>query len=149
MDSETAAQVAPQQSPEDVLLDCLADYTRAVHEREAFEELHERLLAEYKGLQEVIADRDLKLKTLARSYGPCSNALFTVSVQQKARRWYDVDYILEHAPYVRQIPGVVVQTVDRAKIEALAKVQAIDPDVCKAALREEQLTPAVTIKRKG
>jgi len=148
--TEATAVPAPEMaapSPEDRLLDALHAYTEAVDDLEDFETEQMRLLGEYGALQEVIADREGKLKALAREVGPCGNYRFAVTVQRKSRRWFDVDYILEHAPWVRGIPGVVIETVDRAKIEALAKMKAIDADVCDAARREEALTPAVTIKR--
>ena len=132
----------------DELLDALADYSQAAATLEMFRDRHAKVLVDLEMLERALAVQEGKIKELARLHGPCANANHSVTVAYRQRRWYDVDYILEHAPYVRQIPGVVVQTVDRAKIEALAKVQAIDPDVCKAALHVEQLTPAVTIKRK-
>ena len=132
----------------DELLDALADYSQAAATLEMFRDRHAKVLVDLEMLERALAvgHGDRVVGVGAGAVQP--RHLLDLGLLHRQRRWYDVDYILEHAPYVRQIPGVVVQTVDRAKIEALAKVQAIDPDVCKAALHVEQLTPAVTIKRK-
>jgi hypothetical protein len=94
-----------------------------------------------------VAEGDLK--NYARDNGPCENEHFAVTVTQKKRTWYDVDVILERCPFVKGIPGVVVQSIDKAKVEALAKADAIPADVKEAAMRAEILTPAVSIKAKG
>ena len=132
----------------DELLDALADYSQAAATLEMFRDRHAQVLVDLEMLEHALTVQEGKVKELARLHGPCANANHSVIVAYRKRRWYDTDYILEHAPWVRQIPGVVVQTVDRGKIEALAKANAIDAGVCDQALREEPLTPAVTIKRK-
>jgi hypothetical protein len=130
------------------LAELLEKYTKTQHELDAFREEHNPILVYLAQLQMELRLTEDRLKATAREQGPIENDHFAVTVTTKRRTWYDTDYILEHAPYVREIPGVVVQTIDKARIEALAKAKAIDADVCDAARREEALTPAVTIKAK-
>ena len=127
----------------------LEKYTKTQQELDAFREEHNPILVYLTQLQMELRLTEDRLKAIAREQGPCENDHYAVTVTPKRRTWYDTDYILEHAPYVREIPGVVVQTIDKAKIEALAKAKAIDADVCDAAKRDEMLTPAVSIKAKA
>lgn len=128
----------------------LSDYEDAVNRLEDFRAANENTIAWLKSLENTVATIEGELKAIAREEKRnLDGERFSVTYTAKARKWYDTDYILEHAPYVRAIPGVVVQTIDKAKIEALAKAQAIDADVCEVALRVEQMTPAISIKRRA
>ena len=91
---------------------------------------------------------ELALKAFARDNGPEENSYFTVSVQAKARRWLDTDVVLTACPWVWDIPGVVVKSIEKSKIEALAKSGMIPEAVVAEAQRAEQLTAAVTVKPK-
>ncbi len=124
----------------------LRAYTEAIQNLQRWEAEHIQMIAHWTSLKLKANDAEGDLKSHCRENGPCKNECFTVTVTRKTRKWYDTDYILEHAPFVLTIPGVVVQTVDKTKIEALAKAKAIDAGICAAALREEELTPAVSIK---
>ena len=126
----------------------LADFTEAVEAMEAFRGEHHELLAQLEFLQERVNDGEATLKEVARRLGGVENYRFAVSIQQKARRWYDVDKLLVRLPWLRQIPGVVVETVDRAKVEDLIKKGSVPALEAQAVLHVDPLTPAVTIKRK-
>jgi hypothetical protein len=124
----------------------LERYTEAKRILNAFEADYEELFRDYRNLQQAVTDADSELRTWARDNGPTENDHFTVTVQYKTRKWYDADKILELAPEVRNLKGVVVETIDKSKIEALAKGGMIDAAIAKKAYREEPMTPAVSIK---
>ena len=137
-------------NPADALLDALRDFTEAAAALEAFRDFNRQVLLDMEIMQHGVAIAEAKVKELARQYGPCANDQFAVNVSHPMRRWYDCELIVEMAPFLREIPGVVVTTttIDRAKVEALVKGGMVPAAVVGQTLREEALTPAVTIKRK-
>ncbi|MFA6046270.1 MAG: hypothetical protein WC718_14900 [Phycisphaerales bacterium] len=129
----------------------LDEYTEAAAALDAFRDVNREILLDLEILQHGVAVEEAKLKELAREQGPVANDAYTVNVSYPKRRWYDCDLILERTPYLKEIPGVIVTTttVDRAKIESLVKGGFVPAAVAGEALREEPMTPAVTIKRRG
>ena len=138
----------PEECPEPEP-DLLLEYTLAAQALEAFRDQFAGVLVDLERLQTRLSKCESELKAHAREIGPIENEQFTVVVTRPMRRWYDTDLVLERAPYLRELPGVVVTTIDRDKIAALIKAQIVPADVAAAAYREEPLTPAVSIKRKG
>lgn len=124
----------------------LEKYTAACGALAAFEELHSDVLSRYVELKASTAMAEDGLRVWARENGPTENDVYKVTVTRKVRKWYDADKIIELAPYVREIPGVVVQSIDKAKVEKLATAGAIDKAICEQAYHEEPMTPAVSIK---
>ncbi|MBI2934626.1 MAG: hypothetical protein HYY29_03540 [Chloroflexi bacterium] len=129
--------------------DTLEKYTLVQAEKAAFEAEHAYLLNLYADLNIACDAAEAELKRFARSNGPEENAQFVVTVQPKSRRWFDTDYILDNCPWIRDVPGVIVQAVDKGKVEALVKGGMIPEGVAKAAQCEEALTAAVSIKAKA
>lgn len=126
----------------------LERYTAAKRALNLFEIASEALFREYHALQQEAAEAEAELKAWARDNGPCENNSFTVAVQYKMRKWYDADKILELAPHVRQLKGVVVETIDKRRIEVLAQEGMIDAAIAQQAYHEDPMTPAVSIKVK-
>ena len=126
----------------------LQRYTAIADTLDTFTAQYATVISRYATLQQAKDEAEIALKRWARDHGTIENDSFKVNVQYKIRSWYDADEILRLAPYVREIPGVVEQTINKAKIEALAKAKAIDESVCQQALREEPMVPAVSIKVK-
>jgi hypothetical protein len=126
---------------------CLADYSLAVEALERFEsDHHEVILA----LAELRVNRDAReaaLKAACRHEGATANAMFAVTVQAKARRWWDIDTLLLRLPRLRELPGVIVETINRPEVERLIKQGAVPKADAEAVLHVEALTPAVTIRR--
>ena len=132
----------------DTALSWLGEYTQAMRDMELFKAEHSAIIAKYFELEREITATENELKTRARIEGPVENDSFTVSVVTPMTRWYDADIILEKAPYVRDLPGVLVTSVDKKKIEMLAKGGMIPEAIAAEAYREEAGTPRVTIKVK-
>ena len=127
--------------------DVLMEYTQAAAALDLYREQNRAVLVELEQRETTVRRREATLKELCRQLGPVENANYAVTVQQKTRRWYDADRILELAPWVRDVPGVLVTSIDKAKIEALVKASVVPSDIAEQALRSEPLTPAVTIRR--
>jgi hypothetical protein len=126
---------------------CLADYSVAYESLEAFKAEHFTILAQLEFLQQCVTGAETVLKAACREHGTVANERFVVTVQTKWRRWYDVDTLVVRVPSLKEIPGVIVQTVDRAKVESLIKAGTVAKADAEAVLHTEALTPAVTIKR--
>jgi hypothetical protein len=126
----------------------LMGYTLAKLALESYEQINQAALSHYHDLQREVEETEAELKTAARLSGSIENESFTVSVVTPMTRWYDVDIILEKAPYVRDLPGVMITSVDKKKIEMLAKAGMIAKEIADLAYREEAGTARVTIKVK-
>jgi predicted RNA-binding Zn-ribbon protein involved in translation (DUF1610 family) len=113
-----------------------------------FRDANATMLVTLEQLQTAVVKAEGELKELARLVGSCESEHFTITVTNKLKKWYDADVILSKFPAVRELPGVVVQTIDKAKIELLAKGGMIPQEIADAAFRAEPMTPAVSIKRK-
>jgi hypothetical protein len=124
----------------------LETYTTLKGMMEDFWNENHVILANYAELQKEIAEAEDILKAHARIQGSEENGYYTITVQNKTRKWFDADIILKLAPYVKDMPGVMA--VDRDRIAQLAKAGGIAKDVVKAAYKEEAMTPAVSIKAK-
>lgn len=124
----------------------LAIYTGDMRALEEFKTIHAETFAQYERMCQIVNNAEAELRAACREFGPCENDTYTVTVQTKTRKWFDADKVLELAPYVAEMPGVM--EVNRERINQLAKAKAISVEVLEAAYREEALTPAVTIKRK-
>jgi hypothetical protein len=124
------------------------EYTLAAIALAKFEKRHQSMFEIYRALKADLDKAEAALKEDARYTGPCENGDFIVTVQTKSKRWYDADKIIELAPWVRDVPGVVVTTINRDAITALVKIKTIPEEIAKQALHEEPMTPAVTIKAK-
>jgi len=131
-----------------VALTPLEYYTHVKRMMLAFQCEHAGVIGEWGDLTASVVAAENELKAWARDNGPCENDSFAVTVTQKARKWYDADKIVELAPYVKGIPGVVVQSIDRLKVETLAQHGMIDAAICQQAYHEEAMTPAVSIRPK-
>lgn len=127
----------------------LWNYEAALLEMERFREHNSLVLDTWELMQGRLREVEEALKDFARQNGPEESESFIVTVQAKFRRWLDADIVVEMAPYVKDIPGVMVWSVDKDKITALAKGGMLPNNVTEAAYREERLTPAVSIKAKA
>jgi hypothetical protein len=132
----------------DTIVTPLGDYTAARAELAAFERLHAETLDMHREMSARVMRTEDMLKRWARENGNLENDAYYVIVTQKTRKWYDADRIIELAPYVREMPGVVTQTIDRAVVERFARAGAIDKAICEQAYHEEAMTPAVSIREK-
>lgn len=133
----------------DTITTPLGEYTEARAEWAAFKQAHAETLDMLREIEARVMRTEDTLKRWARENGSLENDTYSVIVTNKTRKWYDADKIIELAPYVREMPGVVTQTIDRAVVERFAKAGAIDKAICDQAYHEEAMTPAVSIREKA
>jgi hypothetical protein len=147
---------APEEEPRP---DPLAEYTTAAFNLEDFKDAHASVLVDLERLQTKLNQTEAALKEFARGVNSpeaksltalgLENQAFVVTVTHKLRKWYDADMILERYPAVRELEGVVITTMDKKKIELLAKGGMIPQEIADLAFKAEPMTPEVRIKRKG
>ncbi len=143
----TATKDQPETEPYLSATFVMLRYTGYMQSLDAFKEKHKAILEEYEEILAGLAGAEKDLKEYARDNGDLEDDVFSVTVQKKSRRSYDAESLLDAAPWLLQA-GALVVTADKAKVEALAKGDMLPSDVVEAAKREEELTPAVSIRRK-
>ena len=103
--------------------------------------LFERL-AEYEQAVEAAKERLAAVMARENVKGAASDA-FRVTLVRQDRGTYDVDAL---PAFVRDIPGVVVRTVDRKKVEGLVKAGILSKDAAAKAWRGSPAKPFVRVQ---
>ncbi len=129
-------------------MEALENYTQARQRLARYKYDHQSILDEYETLLGAVAGAETALKETVRVYGQdVENAYYAVTITVKKRRWYDADKVIELAPYIAQIPGVMA--VDRLRVEQLIRAKAVPEEVATQAYHEEFMMPALSIKEKA
>jgi len=135
--------------PEDLgEMDPLHIYTAIYQEVADLRREHADLFDELAQLERHLATAQSDLTNHARQYGEMGNDIISVTVAYPVSRTWDGVHLVRLMPGLRDIPGIITTRVEvnAKKLEGLVKLGIVDGDTIAPALREEPLTPRVTIK---
>lgn len=113
-----------------------------------FEEEHAEIFAELMDLKERVQIAQDHAKEAARKSGSFETKMFDFKVDFKVKRWYDADRLLQKAPEARNFKGLFIESVDTKMLKKLIDAGQISKEVAAYCEKSEDMTPAVTIKRK-
>lgn len=126
----------------------LQEYTNTILAINQFKEKHADVFNEFEKLMELKGQQEVELKNWAKENGDQNNGVVAVRVDKKYKKWYDVE-TLKQSEYWRVISEnaySIEEKINKDKLDEMAKEGSISRELLRDAFREEEMSPAVSIK---
>ena len=130
--------------------EALDTYTRTSRELAVFDEIYRDVMTSRASLQKAEDDALAELKNVARNEGEeVANRYFEVKFTHREKKFYDAGVLINLYPEVINLEGVILRSVDKELAEHYEKTGIIPHDALSEAQCIEDMTTAVSVKKKS